>query len=140
MQPVQDSGPAPLVVDIESLTKENQNYRTTLWTGNHLQITLMSIEPGHDIGLEIHTDVDQFLRIEEGHATVQIGQNKDAMNSWQAEDDFAIVVPAGNWHNIINSGDETLKVYSIYSPVQHPHGTVHHTQAEAMAAEEEHHL
>lgn len=132
---MQDTGPNPLIVDIEKATEENQNYRTTLWTGNHLQITLMSIEPGKDIGLEVHPNVDQFLRIEEGEATVYFGTDQNNLNSQIAEKDFAIVVPAGYWHNIVNTGEETLKIYSIYSPVQHPHGTIHKTKEESEAAE-----
>lgn len=132
---MQDTGPNPLIVDIEKATEENQNYRTTLWTGNHLQITLMSIEPGKDIGLEVHPNVDQFLRIEEGEATVYFGTDQNNLNSQSAEKDFAIVVPAGYWHNIVNTGEETLKIYSIYSPVQHPHGTIHKTKEESEAAE-----
>ena len=136
MENIQDTGPNPLVVDIEKVSKENQNYRTTLWTGNHLQITLMSIEPGKDIGLEVHQNVDQFLRIEEGEATVYFGTDQNNLDSQTAEEDFAIVVPAGYWHNVVNTGEETLKIYSIYSPVQHPHGTVHKTKEEAEASED----
>jgi len=135
MENIQDTGPNPLVVDIEQVTKDNQNYRTTLWTGNHLQITLMSIEPGKDIGLEVHQSVDQFLRIEEGEATVYFGTDQNNLDTQKAEEDFAIVVPAGYWHNVVNTGEETLKIYSIYSPVQHPHGTVHKTKEEAEASE-----
>lgn len=134
-----DKGPAPLVTNIESLTLENTNYRTTLWTGEHLQVTLMCIEPGHDIGLEVHPNIDQFLRIEQGQAAVQMGPTAEDLQTWQAGADYAVVVPAGTWHNLINSGDESMKVYSIYSPVQHPHGTVHITQEEAEAAEAEEH-
>ena len=136
MENIQDTGPNPLIVDIEQVSKENQNYRTTLWTGNHLQITLMSIEPGKDIGLEVHQNVDQFLRIEEGEATVYFGTDQNNLDSQKAEEDFAIVVPAGYWHNVVNTGEETLKIYSIYSPVQHPHGTVHKTKEEAEASED----
>lgn len=139
MENVQDTGPAPLLAPIEQLTEDNTNYRTTLWTGKNLQITLMSIEPGHDIGLEVHDDVDQFLRVDEGKAKVYMGQDKDNMQTWEAEDGDAIVIPAGTWHNVVAEGDEALKVYSIYAPVQHPHGTVHKTKEEAEAAEAEEH-
>ena len=135
MANVVDNGPEPTVVDIEDLTIENTNYRTTLWTGNNLQITLMSIEPGNDIGLEVHPNVDQFLRLEQGIATVQMGPSADNLNTWQAEEGDAVLVPSGTWHNLTNNGDETMKVYSIYSPVQHPHGTVHVTKEDAEAAE-----
>ena len=130
-----DKGPAPLVTNIESLTLENTNYRTTLWTGEHLQVTLMCIEPGHDIGLEVHPDIDQFLRIEQGQAAVQMGPTAEDLQTWQAGADYAVVVPAGTWHNVVNIGDSDLKVYSLYSPAEHAPGTVHKTKAEADEAE-----
>lgn len=135
MTDIKDYGPAPFVANIEGSSLENDNYRTTLWTGSNLQVTLMSIQPGHDIGLEVHPHVDQFLRIEQGQATVHMGPAQDNLQTWQAADGNAVIVPAGTWHNLTNSGDLDLKVYSIYAPVQHPHGTVHVTQEEAEAAE-----
>jgi mannose-6-phosphate isomerase-like protein (cupin superfamily) len=123
-------------VDIEKATLENANYRTTLWTGRYLQLTVMSIEPGHDIGLEVHHDHDQFLRIEGGRARVQMGPSRDQLSfDREAGDDWAILVPAGTWHDVTNLGDRPLKVYSLYGPPEHPHGTVHATKAEADAAE-----
>lgn len=131
-----DHGPAPYVVNIEDLTEANQNFRTAQWTGTYLQMTTMSIEVGGEIGLEVHTDTDQFLRLEAGRAKVVMGHSKDSLDqSWEVEDDFAIFVPAGFWHNITNIGDEPVKLYSIYAPSHHPHGTVHATYAEAEAAE-----
>jgi mannose-6-phosphate isomerase-like protein (cupin superfamily) len=130
-----DNGPAPVVVNIETATLENENYRTTLWTGYNLQSTLMAIQPGHDIGLEVHETHDQFLRIEQGQATVVMGASKEQLQTWQASDGFAIFVPAGSWHNLTNTGQDTLKVYSIYAPPQHPHGTVHVTKEDAEKAE-----
>lgn len=135
MEQVNDIGPAPYVGHIENLTEQNTNYRTTLWTGNNLQITLMSIEPGHDIGLEVHNTHDQFLRIEGGSAKVEMGPSQDNLNVWQASDGDAVVVPSGTWHNLTCTSEEALKVYSIYAPPQHPHGTVHVTKADADAAE-----
>lgn len=132
---MQDSGPSPYVVDIEELTLANDNFRTAAWTGSNLQLTLMSIQPGDDIGLEVHEDHDQFLRIEEGVARVEMGPTETELETWEAEDDFAIFVPAGTWHNIVNIGDGELKLYSIYAPAEHPHGTVHRTKVEAEAAE-----
>jgi mannose-6-phosphate isomerase-like protein (cupin superfamily) len=125
------------VVNIHEATKQNSTFRTALWTGNHLQVTLMSINVGEDIGLEVHPDVDQFLRIEEGQGIVQMGDTKDNL-TFQARvsDDFAIMVPAGKWHNLTNTGNMPLKLYTIYAPPEHPFGTVHGTKAEAMAAEE----
>jgi mannose-6-phosphate isomerase-like protein (cupin superfamily) len=134
---IKDYGKQPFVVNIEETTKQNSTFRTALWTGSHLQVTLMSINVGEDIGLEMHPDVDQFLRIEEGHGIVQMGDSKDNL-TFQARvsDDFAIMVPAGKWHNVTNTGNTPLKLYSIYAPPEHPFGTVHRTKAAAMAAEE----
>ncbi|WP_110114725.1 cupin domain-containing protein [Bacillus sp. CGMCC 1.16541] len=134
---VKDYGKQPYVVDIEELTKQNKTFRTAIWTGNHLQVTVMSINVGDDIGLEIHPDVDQFIRVEDGQGLVQMGDTKNNL-SFKANvyDDYAIMVPAGKWHNITNTGNKPLKVYSIYAPPEHPFGTVHKTKADAMAAEE----
>jgi mannose-6-phosphate isomerase-like protein (cupin superfamily) len=136
---IKDYGKQPFVVNINEATKQNSTFRTALWTGSHLQVTLMSINVGEDIGLEMHPDVDQFLRIEEGQGIVQMGDSKDNL-TFQARvsDDFAIMVPAGKWHNVTNTGNMPLKLYTIYAPPQHPFGTVHRTKAEAMAAEENH--
>jgi mannose-6-phosphate isomerase-like protein (cupin superfamily) len=126
-----DNGPAPFVTDIESSTLENENYRTTLWTGYNLQVTLMAIQPGHDIGLEIHETHDQFLRIEQGQATVAMGPAKDDLKTWDASENSAIFVPAGTWHDLTCVGETPLKLYSVYAPPQHPHGTVHITKEDA---------
>ncbi len=135
---ITDNGPNPTVARIEQATIQNDNYRTTLWTGENLQVTLMSIQPGHDIGLEVHATHDQFLRIEEGQATVYLGATKDSLDIQQAVDGDAVLVPSGAWHNLVNTGPTPLKVYSVYAPPQHPHGTVHVTQEEAEAAEHDH--
>jgi mannose-6-phosphate isomerase-like protein (cupin superfamily) len=137
MTDIIDNGPAPLVTNIEAATVENTNYRTTLWTGVNLQITLMSINPGYDIGLEVHDTHDQFLRIEQGQATVSMGPAADQLQTWQASSSDAVVVPAGTWHNLESTGDVPLQVYSIYAPPQHPHGTVHVTKEDADKAEAE---
>ena len=129
---IQDNGKQPYVVNIEELTTSNDNFRTTAWTGQFMQMTVMSIQPGDDIGAEVHEDHDQFLRIEQGKAKVLMGNSQDDVSfEAMAEDDFAIYVPAGKWHNIINTGDEPLKLYSIYAPVEHPFGTVHQTKVDA---------
>lgn len=135
MTEIIDNGPAPFVANIETNTLENTNYRTTLWTGSNLQVTLMSIDPGHDIGLEVHETHDQFLRIEQGQATVSMGPAADQLKIWQANNNDAIIVPAGTWHNLVSSGDAPLKVYSIYAPPQHLHGTVHVTKEDADKSE-----
>ncbi|WP_313024756.1 cupin domain-containing protein [Mobilicoccus sp.] len=126
-----DHGPQPYVIDIEEATLSNDTYRTTLWTGKNLQLTVMAIAPGDDIGLEVHEDHDQFLRVEEGRGKVQMGPAEDDLSFEQiAEDDDAIFIPAGSWHNVTNVGDEPLKLYSIYAPPEHEHGTVHPTKAD----------
>ncbi len=133
---VKDHGRKPFVVNINEASRRNNTYRTALWTGNHLQVTLMSLNVGEDIGLEIHPHIDQFLRIEQGQGVVQMGKRKDHLNFVQnVYDDFAIMIPAGTWHNVTNTGNTPLKLYSIYAPPQHPAGTVHLTKAEALAAE-----
>lgn len=124
-----DYGPTPFSVDIEAATITNENYRTTLWTGDNIQLTLMTIEVGDDIGLEVHPNNDQFLRIEQGFGQVQMGPSEDNLNyKQQVYDGFAVFVPAGTWHNIINMGNIKLKLYAIYGPSHHPHGTVHTTK------------
>lgn len=133
---LRDFGPEPFVVNIEEASKQNDYFRTALWTGRHLQVTLMSINVGEDIGLEIHPDLDQFIRIEEGRGIVKMGDRKDRLSfQRKVRDDFAFVIPAGTWHNLINTGNIPIKLYSIYAPPQHPRGTVHKTKADAEAAE-----
>ncbi|MEC1157136.1 cupin domain-containing protein [Cytobacillus horneckiae] len=135
-QKLKDYGSKPFVVNINEATKLNNNYRTTLWTGKHLQVTLMSIKVDEDIGLEIHPDVDQFLRVEQGQGIVRMGVTKDNFNfASKIYDDSAIMIPAGTWHNISNIGNGPLKLYSIYAPPHHPFGTVHMTKLDAIAAE-----
>lgn len=134
---LKDNGPNPYVVNINEATLQNNTYRTALWTGTHLQLTLMSLNPGEDIGLEMHPDVDQFLRVEQGQGIVQMGKSKDNLTFVRnVYDDSAIIIPAGTWHNLTNTGNTPLKLYSIYAPPNHPFGTVHTTKADAMAAEE----
>lgn len=131
-----DRGPQPFVLNIAEAAKQNCNFRTAIWTGSHLQATLMSIPVGGDIGFEAHPDTDQFLRIEEGCGIVKMGNSKDKVGLQQnVSSGCAIFVPAGTWHNLINTGNVPLKLYTIYAPPHHPHGTVHKTKADAMATE-----
>lgn len=133
---LRDYGPGPLVVNIDRLAKLNPNYRTALWTGRHLQLTLMSIRVGGDIGLEMHPHLDQFIRVESGCGLVKMGSCKENLNIQRKVDgDYAIVIPAGTWHNLINIGNRPLKLYSIYAPPQHPFGTIHETKEIAEKAE-----
>lgn len=134
---LKDYGLKPFVVNIEQATKQNNTYRTALWTGGNLQVTLMSINVGDDIGLEVHPTTDQFIRIEEGQGLVQMGESKDKLDFQEmAYDDYAIMIPAGKWHNVTNMGNKPLKIYAIYAPPEHPYGTVHETKAIAMSTEE----
>jgi mannose-6-phosphate isomerase-like protein (cupin superfamily) len=136
---LRDYGPKPLVINIDQASKQNNTYRTALWTGKHLQVTLMCINVGDDIGLEVHPTTDQFIRIEEGQGLVQMGESKEKLDFQQiAYDGYAIMVPAGTWHNVTNTGNTPLKVYAIYAPPEHPYGTVHETKAIAMAEENRH--
>ena len=128
------------VGDIEQATLDNTTFRTVVFTGEHTQLTVMRIAPGEDIGREVHHDRDQFLRIEQGQARVELGRTGDAIDeTHEVSDAWAIVVPAGIWHNLVNTGNEELKLYSLYSPPEHPDGTVHVTKADAERAEQAHH-
>ncbi|MFC7064160.1 cupin domain-containing protein [Halobacillus seohaensis] len=134
---LKDYGTKPFVVNIEKATKQNSTFRTALWTGNNLQVTLMNIDAGEDIGLEVHPTVDQFLRVEKGQGLVQMGDRKDRLDfEEKVYDDYAIMVPAGKWHNLTNTGAKPLKLYTTYAPPEHPFGTIHETKQDAMAAEE----
>jgi mannose-6-phosphate isomerase-like protein (cupin superfamily) len=125
--------------DVTKITLANDNFRTVVFTGKHTQLTLMSLAPGEEIGWEAHGHLDQFLRLEQGKARVDLGKSKDSVDeSHEVEDDWAFIVPAGVWHNVVNVGDEAVKLYSLYSPPEHPAGTVHKTKAEADAADEGH--
>ena len=130
---LKDYGPNPFVTNINQATKQNKTYRTALWTGENLQITLMSIDVGGDIGLEMHPDVDQFLRVEQGQGITRMGDSENNLDfERNVYDDSAIFIPAGKWHNLINTGNVPLKLYSIYAPPNHPFGTVHVTKEDAM--------
>ena len=119
--------------NIEDATKENSNFRKVIFTGTYCQLVVMSLLPGEDIGEEVHGNLDQFFRFEDGEGKVIIGDEEIRVG----EDDV-VIVPAGVKHNIINtSTDEPLKLYTIYSPPNHPAETVHATKADAQAAEEE---
>ncbi|WP_409367285.1 cupin domain-containing protein [Lysinibacillus sp. 38-6] len=127
-----DFGQQPFVVNMAQAAKLNNTYRTAIWTGNHLQITLMSLNVGEDIGLEVHPHVDQLLYIEQGQGVTQMGSTKENLNfSRNVYDDYAIVIPAGTWHNVTNTGNSPLKLFSIYAPPNHPFGTIHMTKADA---------
>jgi len=131
---VKDIGPQPQSFDIESATKANTNYRSVAWSGRYLQVTLMSIPVGGDIGLEAHPETDQFLRLDAGIGRVQMGATKDKLTyAKDVSDGWCVLVPAGTWHNITNIGAEPMQVYAIYAPAHHSPGKVHATAAAAEA-------
>lgn len=120
--------------NIETSTIENKYYRKVLYTSKKMQLVVMSLKPGEEIPEEVHEDIDQFIRIEEGQATAIIGEQK-----FNLKDDDVIIIPAGKKHYVKNiSADKDLKLYSIYTPPEHPEGTIHKTKEEADAAEHEH--
>ena len=128
------------VGNVERETLDNDTFRTVLVTGEHTQLTVMRLGPGEDIGREAHDHNDQFIRIEQGTARVELGTTEDAVDeTHDVQDDWAAIIPAGIWHNVVNTGEGELKLYSLYSPPEHPDGTVHRTKAEAEEAERAQH-
>ena len=124
------------VGNVERETLENANFRTVLFTGDRAQLTVMRLAPGEEIGVEMHDHLDQFLRIEEGSGRVTFGRSADEVEeTHDVEDDWAVIVPGGVWHNVINTGTGDLKLYSLYAPPEHAPDTVHRTKVEADAAE-----
>ena len=119
------------VDDIEKLTEENTDFRRVLYTGKNMQLVLMSLKAGEEIGEEVHDDRDQFFRVEQGKGEVLI----DGVRS-SIESDDAIIVPAGARHNVVNTGTKPLRLYTLYAPPEHRNGTIHVTKAEADAKEE----
>ena len=115
--------------NIEQSTLDNKNFREVLYTGK-MQLVLMSLQPGEDIGWEVHDDHDQFFRLEEGTAKVTIDEEVHEVKA-----DDSVVVPAGAKHNVENTGEGELKLYTIYAPPEHPDKTIHATKEEAVAAE-----
>ena len=131
---INDIGPGPQSFDLEQQTVENSNYRTVAWSGRYLQLTLMSISEGADIGLEMHPETDQFLRLDAGRGRVQLGRTRNNLEFEQeVSDGWCILVPAGTWHNVTNIGNEPMQLYTIYAPAHHKPGKVHATAAEAAA-------
>lgn len=116
--------------NIETITEQNTNFRTVVYTGKHAQLVMMSLQVGEEIGMETHDNVDQFFRIEVG--TLKFVRNDEESIATAG---MAVIIPAGTKHNVINVGTEIAKLYTIYSPANHPEGTVHKTKAEAMASE-----
>ena len=132
-----DQGPDPFVTDICQNTIQNNNFRTTRWTGTDLQLTLMTIPCNSEIGLEIHHSNDQFLYIESGSGVMMMGQSKDNLDyQCKVAPGTGIFVPVNTWHNLINDGCHSIKLFSVYAPPHHPHGTIHVTKADSDREEE----
>ena len=119
------------VDNIEALTTGNDYFRKVLYTGKHMQLVLMTLKPGEEIGAEVHEGHDQFFRIEAGKGEVIIDNERTSV-----QDDDAIIVPAGARHNVVNTGTEPLKLYTLYGPPEHRDGVVHRNKAEADSSEE----
>lgn len=127
-----DYGKKPSVINVSQMAINNTDYKNTLWTGDYLQMTLMSIPIYSDIGPEIHKDTDQMIRIERGIAMVEMGPSQEQMNMRKRMSvGDVLFVPAGTWHNVINIGKFPLKLSSIYGPSHHPSGTIHRTKMDA---------
>jgi mannose-6-phosphate isomerase-like protein (cupin superfamily) len=119
------------IADIEDRTEQNQNFRQVLYTGPNMQLVVMSLLPGEEIGAEVHEHTDQFFRVEEGKGEIVMNGREIPIKS-----DIAILVPAGTRHNIRNTGHKRLKLYTLYAPPQHADGTVHETRADAERSSE----
>ncbi len=119
------------VDDIEGLTEENTDFRRVLYTARNMQLVLMALQPGEEIGEEVHEDGDQFFRVEQGEGEILIDGNVSRIRA-----DMAMIVPAGARHNVKNTGNQPLKLYTLYSPPEHIDGIVHATKADADAAHE----
>jgi len=129
---IEDIGPRPKSFDLEKASRQNSEYRCVAWSGRYLQLTLMSIPVGCDIGLEMHPETDQFLRLDAGRGRVQIGPAKDQLTfEKEVSDGWCILVPAGSWHNVTNIGEEPMKVYAVYAPAHHKPGKIHKTASDA---------
>lgn len=119
-------------MNVPEAAKNNTDFRKAVWTGQHLQMTLMSIPVCGDVGVEMHPDVDQLLRMEAGQGLVRTGSCRhDLPTSQILQTGDVVFVPAGTWHNVENHGNCPLKLSSVYAPPQHPHGTMHRTKADA---------
>lgn len=131
---MKDIGPQPQSFNLEQATRENRSYRAVAWSGRYLQVTLMSIPVGGDIGLEMHAETDQFLRLDAGRGRVQMGTSKDSLSfDKEVSDGWCVLVPSGTWHNITNIGSEPMQVYAVYAPAHHKPGKIHERAADAAA-------
>ena len=131
---INDIGPEPQSFNLEEATRDNENYRTVAWSGRYLQVTLMSIPVGGDIGLEVHPETDQFIRLDAGRGRAQIGTSRDKLSfDREVSDGWCVLIPAGTWHNVTNIGDEPMQVFAVYAPAHHKPGKIQRTAAAAAA-------
>ncbi|GAA0715912.1 cupin domain-containing protein [Dactylosporangium roseum] len=129
---ITDVGPRPSSFDLEAATTGNTNYRAVAWTGRFLQVTLMSIPVGESIGLEMHPETDQFLRLDAGQGRAEMGPAADRLTFEQeVTDGWCVLIPAGTWHNVTNTGQEPMRLYAVYAPVHHAPGKVQPTAEDA---------
>ena len=134
---ITDIGPQPNAFDLEAATTANTHYRAVAWSGKYLQVTLMSIPAGESIGLEMHPETDQFLRLDAGQGKAQMGPAPDQLAFEQdVSDGWCVLVPAGTWHNVTNTGEEPMRLYTVYAPVHHAAGKVQATADDAERDEE----
>lgn len=128
---IRDYGGEPFIFNIQHATEMNEKFRIALWTGKDMQLTLMSVPVGEEVGAEMHSDIDQFIRVESGRAAVYMGKNRnDLREIGYVDGGYAILIPAGTWHNVVNVGKSPLKLYSLYAPPEHPFGTVQPTRSD----------
>lgn len=134
---IKDQGPKPHAFDLEEATVNNTHYRDVVWTGRYLQLTLMSIPPGKSVGLEKHPETDQFLRLDSGQGKCVMGPEEDQLEfEEEVSDGWAVMVPAGTWHDLINTGDEPMNLYAVYAPVHHTQDITQDTKDDADEDEE----
>jgi mannose-6-phosphate isomerase-like protein (cupin superfamily) len=127
------------VGNVDKAVQQNSYFRQVLATGAKMQLVAMTLQPGEDIGLEAHADIEQLIKVEAGRATVSLGPSEDKVTeAHEVEAGWAVIVPPGTWHNVVNRGEGELRLSTIYAPPEHPEGTVHRTKADAVIAEAEH--
>lgn len=135
-QNIINSGDKPTLLNLNNVARSNRFYRKEIWTGEYLQLTVMSIPVGGEVGLELHNENDQMIGVEYGVASVYSGATKQGVKFMgNVNSDYAIFIPAGTWHNIINDGNVPLKLYSVYAPPHHPKGTMHKTKFDSDLAD-----
>lgn len=127
-----DYGGAPLILNLSAAAEKNECFRQTLFTGEHLQVTVMTLPVGEEIGVEMHENFDQMLRVESGTALVRVGESKERLRDVRRiGTGCVLIVPSGTYHNLLNVGREPLRLSSVYAPPAHPKGTVHKTRKDA---------